>query len=176
MFRAERQFTHDQHAMNATSLRLALLAAAVSVGISAPALAQSAPKAKPGSTASKSSSAAALKPIAGTWVGTATVPMPDTSIVVPVFYTFVDGPDGVTGSAMVPGQGNGPISNVVRSGDNIRFRVTVKQTTKEGVEKTALLEHDAKLAADGAIEGMVNFENKPVAKIRIMQNKPAPKK
>jgi hypothetical protein len=32
------------------------------------------------------------------------------------------------------------------------------------------------MAPDGAIEGMVNFENKPVAKIRILQNKPTPKK
>ena len=162
--------------MNVISLRSGILAVAVSLGLAAPAFAQSGPKAKSKSSAAKSSSAAVLKPIAGTWVGTATVPMPDTSIVVPVFYTFVDSPSGVTGTAMVPGQGNGPISNVVRSGDIIRFRVTVEQTTKEGVKKTALLEHDAKIAADGAIEGMVNFENKPVAKIRIMQNKPAPKK
>lgn len=162
--------------MNFSSLRLGLAAAVLSLSslaVSSTAFAQSGPKAKP---AAKTSATTALKPIAGSWVGTATVPMPDTSIVVPVFYTFVDGPNGVSGTAMVPGQGNGPISNVVRNGDNMRFRVTVKQTTKEGVEKTALLEHDVKFAADGAIEGMVNYENKPVAKIRITQNKATPKK
>jgi hypothetical protein len=155
--------------MNAFMLRPAL-AAALLLALAAPASAQSGPKSK------ASPATAAQKPIAGTWVGTATVQMPDTALTVPVFYTFVDSPNGVTGTAMVPGQGNGPISNVVRSGDSIRFRVTVKQMTKEGVEKTALLEHDAKMAPDGAIEGMVNFENKPVAKIRILQNKPTPKR
>lgn len=163
--------------MNFSSLRIGLAAAALSsVALASPLLAQGGTKAKPSTKPSAKPAASALKPLAGSWVGTATVPMPDTSIVVPVFYTFVDGPSGVSGTAMVPGQGNGPISNVVRSGDNIRFRVTVKQTTKEGVEKTALLEHDVKFAADGAIEGMVNYENKPVAKIRILQNKATPKK
>jgi hypothetical protein len=72
---------------------------------------------------------------------------------------------------MIPGQGSGPISNVVRSGSTIRFRVTVTQAEKQG-----LLEHDAKVGADGAIEGMVNLDNKPIAKFRVVQSKTPPKK
>ena len=144
--------------MTAPSLRLRVFAAACSLTIATPVAAQRSSRApaKP----------AALASIVGMWTGTATVPLADSAIVVPVFYTFADGPSGTTGIAMVPGQGTGPISNVVRDGAVIRFRVTVKQGEKQG-----LLEHDGKLGADGAIEGMVNMNNLPVAKFRITPKK-----
>lgn len=107
-----------------------------------------------------------VKSIAGQWAGTVTVKLGDSTIVAPVFYTFVDSAGATGGSAMVPGQGMGPISNYVRTGDAIRFRVTAKQA-----EKLRLLEHGGTLGADGALEGMVTLESKPVAKFRI-----APKK
>jgi hypothetical protein len=144
--------------MTMPSLRLRLVAAAFLFAAASPLAAQrSAPAVK---------KAPAAPSILGAWSGTATVPMPDSAIVVPVFYTFAEGPGGITGTAMVPGQGAGPISNVVRDGAAIRFRVTVKQGDKQG-----LLDHDGKLGADGAIEGMVNLDNKPVAKFRIVPKK-----
>gem|GEM_PF-4194317 len=94
----------------------------------------------------------------GTWTGTATIPLPDSSLVLPVTYTFTQGPSGITGSAFVPGQGTGPISNVVREGVKVRFRVETTQ---------GKLEHDATLGADGAMEGMVNLNNAPVAKFKV---------
>lgn len=106
--------------------------------------------------------AAALPSLIGTWSGTATVPLPDSAIVVPVSYTFTETPSGIGGSAIVPGQGFGPISNVVRNGKNVRFRVTVKEN---------LLDHDGTIAPDGTLEGIVNLKGAPVAKFRI-----APKK
>jgi hypothetical protein len=144
--------------MTSPSLRLRLAAAAFSLAVASPLAAQRSPAA--------AKKAPAAPSIAGTWTGTATVPLADSAIVVPVFYTFAEGPGGITGTAMVPGQGTGPISNVVRDGAAIRFRVTVKQADKVG-----LLDHDGKLGADGAIEGMVNLDNKPVAKFRISPKK-----
>ena len=65
---------------------------------------------------------------------------------------------------MVPGQGTGPISNVVRDGQRVQFRVTAPEGR--------LLEHDGKFTADGAIEGMVQLDNQPVAKFRIVMKPP----
>ncbi len=90
----------------------------------------------------------------------------DSTIVAPVFYTFVDSAGATAGTAMVPGQGTGPISNYVRAGDVVRFRVTAKQA-----EKIRLLEHEGTMDAGGALDGMVSLDGKPVAKFRI-----APKK
>ena len=144
--------------------RIRVLAAtyfALFATLTVPAAAQRSPVTKaqqsPGAAAET-----APRSVVGTWVGTATVPLADSAIVVPVLYTFADGTDGVTGTAMVPGQGTGPISNVVRDGVSIRFRVTVKQ---------GLLEHDATMGANVAIEGMVNLNKLPVAKFRITLRK-----
>ncbi len=101
----------------------------------------------------------------GAWSGTATVPLPDSAVIVPVFYTFTQTGSTIGGSAMVPGQGTGPISNVVRDGSRIQFRVTAPEAR--------LLEHDGKLGTDGAIEGLVNMNNQPVAKFRITPKPPA---
>lgn len=131
--------------------------------------------AKPASKSSSKSSTAntsakaqksAAKSIAGQWAGTVTVKLGDSTIVAPVFYTFVDSAGATGGSAMVPGQGTGPISNYVRTGDAVRFRVTAKQA-----DKIRLLEHDGAIGADGALEGMVMLEGKPVAKFRIATKK-----
>ena len=104
-------------------------------------------------------SAVAKQPkLVGTWTGTATVPLADSSIVVPVTYTFTESAAGIAGTAMVPGQGMGPISNVVRDGSQVKFRVTVEKN---------ILEHDGKIASDGTFEGMVNMNNLPVAKFKI---------
>lgn len=108
---------------------------------------------------------AAAKPasLIGTWVGSATVPLKDSSLVVPVTYTFTQSGAVIAGTAMVPGQGSGPIANVVRDGTHLTFRVTAPEGK--------LLEHDGHFAVDGSIEGMVNLDNLPVAKFKI-----APKK
>ncbi len=97
--------------------------------------------------------------LVGGWSGTATVPLPDSVIVVPVLYTFTQSGTTFSGQAMVPGQGTGPISNVVLTGKQVRFRVTAPEGK--------LLEHDGKFSADGSIEGMVNLENQPIAKFKI---------
>ena len=149
--------------MTFPSLRLVLLAGAVALATASPLAAQRGTRAP--------AKAAAPVSLAGTWSGMATVPLPDTTIVIPVFYTFIESAAGVGGTAMIPGQGSGPISNVVRTGAGIRFRVTVTQP-----EKTSFLEHDAKLGADGSIEGMVNLDNKPVAKFKVTPAKVTPKK
>ena len=139
------------------------LAAAFLVTLATPALAQK-PAAEP--------SAAAL---VGTWVGSVTVPFGDSSIVAPVSYTFVTAPSGLGGTAMVPGQGSGTISNVVRTGARVQFRVTVAAATAAAAGATStgpkLLEHDAKLGADGALEGLVNLAGQPVAKFKITPKK-----
>ena len=114
----------------------------------------------------------ALAPVLiGGWSGTATVPLPDSVIVVPVLYTFTQSGTTIGGQAMVPGQGTGPISNVVRTGKQVRFRVTAPEGR--------LLEHDGKFGADGSLEGMVTMDNQPIAKFRITPRKdakPLPKK
>ena len=105
--------------------------------------------------------------VAGQYAGTVTVQLGDSTIMAPVFYTFTDSAGTTIGTAMVPGQGTGPVSHFVRSGDGVRFRVTAKQA-----DKMRLLEHDAKVGADGAVEGMVNLDGKPVAKFRIVPSMP----
>ena len=109
--------------------------------------------------------ASAAPSLVGTWSGTATVPLKDSTIVVPVIYTFTKTGDAIGGMAMVPGQGQGPISNVVRDGAKLQFRVTAPEGR--------LLEHDGKFGADGSIEGMVNLDKLPIAKFKIVQKPPA---
>ncbi len=101
--------------------------------------------------------------LVGAWSGTATVPLPDSVIVVPVLYTFTQLGTSVVGQAMVPGQGTGPISNVVLTGKQVRFRVTAPEGK--------LLEHDGTFGADGSIEGMVNMDKQPIAKFKIAPRK-----
>ncbi len=108
----------------------------------------------------KAPTPAAAPSLVGTWTGTATVSLADSLIVVPVFYTFTQTAGTIGGTAMVPGQGTGTISNVTRDGTRLQFRVT----PTEG----RLLEHDGKFGADGALEGFVNMDNLPVAKFRIV--------
>ncbi len=103
--------------------------------------------------------------LVGIWSGSATVPLGDSTIVVPVTYTFTQTGTSVAGTAMVPGQGSGPIGNVVRDGSRLRFRVTAPEGK--------LLEHDGQFSGDGVIEGMVNMNNQPVAKFRITPRKAA---
>jgi anthranilate/para-aminobenzoate synthase component II len=62
-------------------------------------------------------------------------------IVVPVLYTFTQSGTALVGQAMVPGQGTGPISNVVVTGKRVRFRVTAPEGR--------LLEHDGTDLFDG---------------------------
>ena len=95
----------------------------------------------------------------GTWMGTATVPLPDSVITVPVLYTFIQNATAIGGTAFVPGQGMGAVSNVVRDGVRIQFRVAAPEGR--------MLEHDGKFVADGSIEGLVNLNNQPVAKFKI---------
>jgi len=101
----------------------------------------------------------------GIWSGSATVPLGDSTIVVPVTYNFTQTGATIAGTAMVPGQGSGPIGNVVRDGSRLRFRVTAPEGK--------LLEHDGQFSGDGVIEGMVNMNNQPVAKFRISPRKAA---
>jgi hypothetical protein len=117
-----------------------------------------------------STKAADAPAIVGTWTGTATVPLGDSTIVVPVSYTFTQSATGLGGVAFVPGQGQGTISNVVRDGSRVRFRVAVTANNEN-----RLLEHDGTIGADGAMEGIVNMDNKPLAKFKIAQAKAAPK-
>lgn len=100
----------------------------------------------------------------GAWSGTATIPLGDSTIVVPVTYNFAQTNGVLAGVAMVPGQGSGPIGKVVKDGDRIRFVVTAPENR--------LLEHDGTLSASRVIEGMVNLDNKPIAKFRITPAKP----
>lgn len=119
-----------------------------------------------GSSKSSAKSTTASPSLVGTWTGTATVPLPDSSIVVPVIYTFTQTGSTIGGTAIVPGQGSGAISNVARDGARLQFRVTAPEGR--------LLEHDGKVAADGTIEGVVNMDNQPLAKFKIAP-KAAPK-
>ena len=115
---------------------------------------------------SRATPATAGAALIGGWSGTATVPLPDSVIVVPVLYTFTQAGTAVTGQAMVPGQGTGPISHVVLSGKQVRFRVTAPEGK--------LLEHDGTFGADGSIEGMVNLDKQPIAKFKITPRPSAP--
>jgi hypothetical protein len=99
--------------------------------------------------------------LVGTWTGTATVPLPDSSIVVRDLQLW----RLVPGTAIVPGQGSGTISNVSRDGARLQFRVTAPEGR--------LLEHDGKFGADGSVEGVVNMDNQPIAKFKIAPKPPA---
>jgi hypothetical protein len=142
------------------------LVAALFLTLAAPAAAQQ--KASPAAAPTATS-------LVGTWVGSVTVPFGDSSIVAPVTYTFVAAPGGLGGTAMVPGQGSGTISNVVRTGTQVQFRVTVAAATAAAAGATAagpkLLEHDGKVGTDGALEGLVNLAGQPVAKFKITPKK-----
>jgi hypothetical protein len=103
--------------------------------------------------------AAPLPALAGTWSGTATVPLGDSTVVVPVRYTFTESAAGLAGTATVPGQATGTIGSVVREGATLRFRVTVPQ---QGV-----LDHAGQFGAGGVLEGMVQVNNQPVARFKV---------
>jgi hypothetical protein len=139
------------------------VAVSVSPVLSAPLAAQATAK-----SAAKGPSAAKGADISGSYAGTAMVPLGDSTIVVPVSYLFTGTAPSIGGTAMVPGQGTGSISHVVRDGQKLRFRVTAPENK--------LLEHDGVIAANGSIEGFVNLDNKPVAKFKIAPGAlPAPK-
>lgn len=145
-------------------LRAFVIAALVGLaGTAAPAFAQG----PAGAPAAKGHSRAAL---AGAWAGTVSVQIGDSTINAPVMYTFVDNAGATSGTAMVPGQGTGPVSNVVRDGANVKFRVTAKRM-EQGKEVPRLLEHVGTIGSDGAMNGVVTMDGKLVAKFRI-----APKK
>ncbi len=103
----------------------------------------------------------------GTWTGTAVVALGDSTITVPVIYNFSQTAGAVGGTAIVPGQATGVISDLARDGSRVQFRVT----PKEGKP----LEHDGTLGADGALAGTVNMDNKPVAKFKITVRPPPAK-
>jgi hypothetical protein len=133
---------------------------------------------------SKATEKGASPTLIGGWQGTASVPLKDSTLTVPVLYTFTQTGSVVGGMAMVPGQGSGPISNVVVSGKSVRFVVTATAAPAKPVPgkpappapKPNVLEHDGSFTADGAIEGMVNLDKQPVAKFRIVPSKVAPAK
>ncbi|MCU0633957.1 MAG: hypothetical protein MUE41_03705 [Gemmatimonadaceae bacterium] len=102
--------------------------------------------------------------LVGSWSGTASVPLKDSTLVVPVQYTFTEGNGIIGGIAIVPGQGAGPISHVVREGSRLRFRVTAPQNR--------ILEHQGTIG-EALIEGMVHLDSLPVAKFRITPGKSA---
>lgn len=127
----------------------------------APLLAQA--KTKRPKSAQGTTGATPAVSLVGGWTGTATVPLPDSTIVVPVLYTFTQSGSTIAGQALVPGQGTGPISHVVVNGRQVRFRVTAPEGK--------LLEHDGTVGADGSIEGMVNMDKQPIAKFKISPRK-----
>jgi hypothetical protein len=154
-------------------LRRVRLAAVLSTVFAVPVSAQTAKAAKP-----------TAPTVVGAWQGTASVPLKDSTLTVPVLYTFTQTGDAIGGSALVPGQGSGPISHVVIDGKTIRFRVTATTMPAKPVPgkpappapKPNELEHDGTFTADGAIEGFVNLDKQPVAKFRIVPSKGAPKR
>lgn len=113
---------------------------------------------KKGSTPRTASDKAAPS-LVGTWSGTATVAFGDSSLTVPVVYTFTQDGTAIGGTAMVPGQGTGPISEVVRAGSQLTFRV--------GAPEGKVLDHEGAFTGDGAIEGTVKLDKQPVARFRI---------
>jgi len=125
-----------------------------------------APKAGAAKTNGAKSGAAGTAALQGSWNGTATVQLGDSTLTVPVLYAFTTTNGTTTGTATVPGQGSGPISNVVREGTRIRFRVTAPEGR--------LLEHDGQMGAEQVIEGMVFMDQKPLAKFRITPAKTPP--
>jgi hypothetical protein len=145
-----------------TSLRVSVAAALLVTVVAGPRdLAAQAAKPKPsaGATANRSAPAKGGEGIAGSYAGTATVQLGDSTIVVPVSYVFTGNAPAISGTAMVPGQGTGTISNVLRNGPRLRFRVTAGEGK--------LLEHDGTVGANGTIEGFVNLDGLPVAKFRV---------
>lgn len=112
-----------------------------------------------GGSGARGSATKPAEGVSGSYAGTATVQLGDSTIVVPVTYQFTGTAPAITGTAMVPGQGTGAISNVVRQGATLRFRVTAGEGK--------LLEHSGTIAANGSIEGFVNLDGQPVAKFRI---------
>lgn len=122
--------------------------------------------------------------LVGNWQGTASVPLKDSTITVPVLYTFTQSGSTISGTAMVPGQGSGPISNVVVSGKQVRFRVTATPVPSKPVPGKPApaaptpkeLEHEGAFTADGALEGFVNLDKQPIAKFRIVAKPAAPAK
>lgn len=160
------------------TLSITTLLLAPAIALSAAQAQTAATKATPKTAAKKAapSDAAAL---IGNWSGTASVPLGDSTITVPVLYTFTQSGGSVGGSAMVPGQGQGPISAVSVNGGKVRFTVTATANPAKPVPgKPApppptpkALEHDGAFTADGAIEGFVNLDKQPVAKFRITPKK-----
>ncbi len=140
-----------------------------SVAVAARALAlllsAAAPLAAQGKAKATTAARSGPSTLVGTWTGTATVPLPDSAIVVPVIYTFTQTGSTIGGTAIVPGQGSGTISNVARDGARLQFRVTAPEGR--------LLEHDGTFGADGALEGVVNMDKQPLAKFKIVAKPPA---
>lgn len=140
-------------------MRLALLSPAVlTAACLLPMVPLSAQGSRPLANTKAAAKAIAAPALVGVWSGTASVPLGDSTIVVPVTYTFAAGATPA-GMAVVPGQGSGPISNVQREGSRVRFRVTAPEGK--------LLDHEGAIGANDVIEGFVNLDNKPVAKFRI---------
>ena len=156
--------------MHARKNMLMFVVVSVVASAALPLRAQSAPRA---------GKAAAAPTLVGKWSGTASVPLGDSTITVPVLYAFEQNGSTIGGSAMVPGQGQGPISGVTVNGTKVRFTVTATATPAKPVPgKPApppptpkALEHDGAFTADGAIEGFVNLDKQPVAKFRITPSK-----
>src|SRR5262245_45310972 len=122
--------------------------------------------------AQRGSATPAAPSILGTWTGTATIKLGDSTIVVPVTYTFTQGANGTTaGTGVVINQASGPILNFVREGAHVKFRVEATAAPKPGDQpgKPSLLDHDGTIGADGALEGMVMMGPLPVAKFRVMR-------
>jgi hypothetical protein len=163
-------------------LRHLAVAATLVVASTHPAAAQASAQAS--APSSQQASKASAPSVVGGWQGTASVPLKDSTLTVPVLYTFTQNGAAIGGTAMVPGQGAGPISNVVIDGRKIRFRVTATATPAKPAPgkpvppapKPNELEHDGAFTADGAIEGMVNLDKQPIAKFRIQPAKAAPRK
>jgi hypothetical protein len=146
--------------------RLGPATLAALVLLSAPAAAQAGGGAGGKKAPSATRASAVVTPsLVGSWSGTATIPLKDSSIVVPVLYTFTQAAASapIVGTAMVPGQGSGPISHVVREGTQVRYRVTAPEGR--------VLEHDATLSADGVLDGTVSMDGKPLARFRVTPRK-----
>ena len=142
--------------LNTRALQIASVLTLSIASIAAPLGAQSKPSAR---------SVADTTTLTGTWNGKATVPLGDSTIVVPVAYTFTLAGGTIAGNAVVPGQGMGQISNVVREGARVRFRVTL--TADAGGGEVRQLEHDGTINATREMEGMVSYNEKPIASFRI---------
>jgi hypothetical protein len=134
------------------------------VTLAAPLSAQKPTTPKPDTTAAA---------LVGNWTGNVTVPFGDSTIVAPVTYAFVKGAGGLAGTAAVPGQGSGTISNVVRTGTRVQFRVTATTTPAPGAPATPprRMEHDGTIGADGTLEGLVSLDGLPMAKFKVTRNK-----